>query len=160
MGQPQSIINGTPTSRERQARQKDALRHLQTGTEWQADDRRRRDSAQQAFPHQARFDSQVPEWAAQHCSSQKGITLFQDNDRGFYGWMRIHPDAYFINIECNSKATFFVLHHSGCQHFICNSARSQAKNHIEFCSFDRRSLEGLALQITGYEAAICPACLT
>jgi hypothetical protein len=161
--QSRNSISGVPTSRQRQDRQTDALRQLQTELERQAGNGGK-DSAQQAFPHQAQFDSQVPDLASQRCSLQeghhKGITLFQDDDSGFYDWMESHPDAYFINIIRNSKATFLVLHRSGCPRFTRNPARHQAKDHVKFCSTDRRNLEGLALQTTDCEATICPACLT
>jgi hypothetical protein len=45
------------------------------------------------------------------------ITVFRDDDPGFFCWLDDHPDGYFINSERNPKPTYLVLHRPSCPHF-------------------------------------------
>lgn len=45
------------------------------------------------------------------------ITIFKDDDGGFFGWLDDHPDGYFINCERKPKPNYLVLHRPSCPHF-------------------------------------------
>lgn len=37
-----------------------------------------------------------------------GILLFQDDDRGFFGWLEGNPGGYFVNSERNPRPAYLV----------------------------------------------------
>jgi hypothetical protein len=87
------------------------------------------------------------------------ITLFKDNDRGFYSWLQDNPKGYFINSERKPKPTYLILHRPNCSHFTGNPALHWTKDYVKFCSPNRRELEEWAVGTVGGEATPCPTCL-
>jgi serine/threonine protein kinase len=88
----------------------------------------------------------------------QSITHFQDDDRGFFGWLEHNPDGFFINSERNPKSTYLVLHSSNCPHFDRSPNIHWTKDYVKFCSPDRRELEEWVLGTVGAEARLCRTC--
>lgn len=89
---------------------------------------------------------------------QQSITVFRDDDRGFFGWLDDHQDGYFINTERTPKPAYLVLHRSGCPHFDRSSAVRWTKDYIKICSPSRGGLEEWAASTVRGEAAPCRTC--
>jgi hypothetical protein len=87
-----------------------------------------------------------------------GIMLFQDDDRGFFVWLEINPDGYFINSERRPRPSYLVLHRPGCPHFTGNPALHWTKDYVKFCSLRRRDLESWATRDVGGQVTLCRAC--
>src|SRR5579885_3182996 len=45
------------------------------------------------------------------------LTLFQDDDEGFFDWLDEHPDGFFLNAERNPGPRYLVMHQPSCPHF-------------------------------------------
>jgi hypothetical protein len=88
----------------------------------------------------------------------RSITLFQDDDSGFFAWLNDHPDGYFINSERSPKPTYLVLHRTGCSHFTGSPGLHWTKDYVKFCSPAREDLEDWALGSAGGEVTLCRAC--
>jgi hypothetical protein len=88
-----------------------------------------------------------------------GIMRFQDDDRGFFGWLEGNPDGDFDNSERNPRPAYLVLHRSGCPHFTGNPALHWTKDYVKHCSPDRSELEQWASSAIGGEVTSCVTCL-
>jgi hypothetical protein len=88
-----------------------------------------------------------------------GVLLFQDDDRGFFGWLEGNPGGYFVNSERNPRPAYLVLHRSDCSHFTGNPALHWTKDYVKHCSSDRRDLEQWASDAVGGQVTPCPTCL-
>jgi hypothetical protein len=71
----------------------------------------------------------------------QGVTLFRDDDTGFYAWLNQNPDGYFINTERKPNRNYLVLHRSPCPHFTGTETLKWTKNYVKLCSLDRPRLE-------------------
>jgi hypothetical protein len=85
------------------------------------------------------------------------ISVFRDDDRGFFQWLDDYPDGYFINSERNPKPTYLVLHRPTCKHFDRGPVR-WTKDYIKICSPDRSELEEWASSAVGGEVTLCRTC--
>jgi hypothetical protein len=87
-----------------------------------------------------------------------GITLFQDDDFGFFTWLESNPEGYFINSERRPRPAYLVLHRPGCPHFTGNPALHWTEEYIKFCSPRREDLENWATRDVGGKVTPCRAC--
>jgi hypothetical protein len=87
-----------------------------------------------------------------------GITVFQDDDRGFFSWLDDHPDSYFINSERAPKPTYLVLHRHDCSHFDRGTTVHWTKDYIKICCSDRSGLEEWATGTVGGDVTLCRTC--
>jgi hypothetical protein len=85
----------------------------------------------------------------------QAITVFKDDDRGFFGWLDDNQDGYFINCERNPKPNYLVLHRPNCTHFSCNPGRNWTKDYIKICSAGRSDLEEWAVGTVGGDVTLC-----
>jgi hypothetical protein len=83
------------------------------------------------------------------------VTLFRDDDSGFFDWRDAHPGSYFINTERNPGSTYLVLHRSSCHHFSRNPGLRWTKEYVKVCGDDRQGLEEWA---AGGEMTLCRTC--
>ncbi|HEX9519822.1 MAG TPA: hypothetical protein VF940_27065 [Streptosporangiaceae bacterium] len=90
-------------------------------------------------------------------TNSRDVKKFQDDDRGFLGWLDDNPDGYFINRARTPKPAHHVLHRSSCSH-IDRSPVIRWTRAAKFCSPRRRELEEWALRIGGGEAVLCQDC--
>jgi hypothetical protein len=88
-----------------------------------------------------------------------GITLFQDDDRGFFDWLADSPDRYFINTERKPKLSYLVLHRPNCRHFTGNPALHRTKDYVKYCSSCREDLETWTADTLGSDPTPCPTCM-
>jgi hypothetical protein len=88
----------------------------------------------------------------------QNITVFRDDDDGFFDWLRANPDSYFINSERNPRPMYLVLHRPNCSHFTGESNLHWTKDYVKFCSPDRGDLEEWALGTVGGEVTLCRTC--
>jgi hypothetical protein len=86
------------------------------------------------------------------------ITVFKDDDRGFFDWLEDHQDDYFINCERNPKPNYLVLHRAGCSHFDGGTGLHWTKDYIKICSPGRGDLEEWAAGTVGGEVTLCKRC--
>jgi hypothetical protein len=86
------------------------------------------------------------------------ISVFKDDDRGFFGWLDAHPAGYFINSERSPKSTYLVLHQRSCPHFDRSPAVHWTKDYIKICSASRGDLEEWATGRVGGELTLCRTC--
>jgi hypothetical protein len=86
------------------------------------------------------------------------ITIFVDNDNGFFAWLESNPDGYFINSERNPKPTYIVLHRPSCPHFKSPNKLHWTKDYVKFCSSNRADLEQWATGAVGGDPAPCRTC--
>ncbi|MGO9220542.1 MAG: HTH domain-containing protein [Streptosporangiaceae bacterium] len=85
------------------------------------------------------------------------ISVFRDDDPGFFQWLDDHPDGYFINSERNPKPTYLVLHRPSCKHFDRGPVH-WTKDYIKICSTDRSELEEWASGAVGGDVTLCRTC--
>lgn len=85
------------------------------------------------------------------------ISVFRDDDRGFFRWLDDHPDGYFINSERNPKPTYLVLHRPSCKHFDRGPVH-WTKDYIKICSTDRSGMEEWASGAVGGDVTLCRTC--
>jgi hypothetical protein len=88
------------------------------------------------------------------------LTVFQDDDRGFFSWLDDHQDGYFINCERRPKPTYLVLHHHGCPHIDRSTDVHWTKDYIKICSPGRGDLEEWATTTVGGDVTLCRTCFS
>lgn len=88
----------------------------------------------------------------------QSITLFQDDDRGFFHWLEENPHGYFINSERNPKPGYLILHRPSCPHFTGTPGLHWTRDYVKFCSQDRRALDEWAIGTVGGQTTLCQAC--
>jgi len=86
------------------------------------------------------------------------VTVFRDDDEGFWAWLDKHPDGYFINSERHPKPTYLVLHGPSCPHFTRDLSVHWTRDYIKICSPSRHDLEEWAAGTVGGQATLCSAC--
>jgi hypothetical protein len=86
------------------------------------------------------------------------ITIFKDDDRGFFNWLDEHPGGYLINCDRNPKRNYLVLHRPGCPHFDRSPSVHWTKDYIKVCSVGRSDLEAWAVGTVGGEVTLCSRC--
>lgn len=86
------------------------------------------------------------------------VTVFRDDDEGFFDWLDIHPDGYFINSERRPRPTYLVLHRPGCRHFTRNPSNHWTRDYIKICSSRRDDLEEWATGTVRGDVTLCSAC--
>jgi hypothetical protein len=89
------------------------------------------------------------------------IALFRDDDDGFFEWLDVHPNGFFLNCERTPTARYLVLHRPDCQHFKGERVHlNWTKDYIKLASEDRRDLEDWATATFGERAEIslCSSC--
>jgi hypothetical protein len=86
------------------------------------------------------------------------ITVFRDDDPGFFRWLDDHPDGYFINSERNPKPAYLVLHRPSCPHFDRGPAVHWTTDYIKICSPGRGDLEEWATRAVGGDVTLCRTC--
>lgn len=91
-------------------------------------------------------------------SSRQNVTIFRDDDRGFFSWLDGNPDGHFINSERKPRPTYLVLHRPGCSHFTRNSSIHWTKDYIKICSSDRSALEEWATGTVRGDVTLCGTC--
>jgi hypothetical protein len=87
------------------------------------------------------------------------ISVFRDDDRGFFDWLDDHPDGYFINSERRPKPTYLVLHRPSCPHFDRGPVH-WTKDYIKICSANRSELEEWATGTVGGDVTLCRDCFS
>jgi hypothetical protein len=87
----------------------------------------------------------------------QSISIFCDDDHGFFGWLDGHPDGYFLNCERRPKPNYLVLHRPSCPHFTRNPIH-WTKEYIKVCSVSRSDLEEWASGTVGGSATLCRNC--
>jgi len=89
------------------------------------------------------------------------ITLFQDDDEGFFDWLDEHPDGFFLNAERNPGPRYLVMHQPSCPHFKGDRAKMRwTKDYIKLCAEDSTPLEDWAEEAFGElaEPTLCSSC--
>lgn len=86
------------------------------------------------------------------------ITIFKDDDQGFFDWLDDHPDGYLINCERNPKPNYLVLHRPGCRHFDRAPSAHWTRDYIKICSSRRGDLEEWAVGTVGGDVTLCRTC--
>jgi hypothetical protein len=86
------------------------------------------------------------------------ITVFRDDDAGFFDWLEENPEGYFINSERNPKPTFLVLHQARCSHIDRSPSLDWTKEYVKICSARRSDLEEWAVDSLGGEVTLCRSC--
>lgn len=85
------------------------------------------------------------------------ISVFRDDDRGFFNWLDGHPDGYFINSERKPRPSYLVLHRPTCPHFT-RSPIHWTRDYIKVCSATRGDLEEWATGTVGGDLTLCRSC--
>jgi hypothetical protein len=88
----------------------------------------------------------------------QGITIFRDDDAGFFDWLDANQGGYFVNTERNPKANYLVLHAAACSHFDRSPSMHWTKDYVKVCSTDREELEDWAADAVGGEVTLCRSC--
>ena len=86
------------------------------------------------------------------------VTVFRDDDAGFFDWLDGHPDSYFINSERRPKPTYLVLHRPACSHFTRNPSIHWTREYVKICSPSRGDLEEWAIGTVGDSVTLCSTC--
>lgn len=89
-----------------------------------------------------------------------GVTIFRDDDDGFFEWLEAHPGGYFVNTERNPKPHYLVLHRPQCPHYKSSKPQQWTKAYVKACSADRADLEQWANDEVGGEVTLCPRCFS
>jgi hypothetical protein len=40
---------------------------------------------------------------------------FTEDDAGYLGWLREHPDGFVVNVERNARPAYVILHRASCR---------------------------------------------
>ncbi len=88
----------------------------------------------------------------------QGVTLFRDDDTGFFTWLDDNPDGYFINTERSPRPSYLVLHRSKCSHFDRGPNARWTKKYVKLCSCDRGHLEEWTVGTVEGEMTLCRTC--
>lgn len=91
-------------------------------------------------------------------SHPQTITIFKDDDQGFFDWLDDHQDGYFINCERNSKPNYLVLHRPTGPHFDRGPGLHWTKDYIKICSPGRDDLEEWVVGTVGGDVTLCRRC--
>jgi hypothetical protein len=86
------------------------------------------------------------------------VTVFRDDDEGFFDWLDGHPDGYFINSERRPSPTYLVLHRPACSHFTRNPSKQWTHEYVKVCSPGRGELEEWATGTVGGSVTLCSTC--
>ena len=86
------------------------------------------------------------------------LTVFHDDDEGFFEWIDANPEGYFINTERNPKPNYLVLHRPECPHFDRSSKAHWTRDYIKICSLGRPELEEWAEETVKGEVTLCRTC--
>ena len=86
------------------------------------------------------------------------VTIFRDDDDGFFEWLEGNPDGYIVNTERNPKAHYLVLHRPQGPHFKGGELLRWTKDYVKVCSADRADLEDWATDEVGGEVTLCRSC--
>lgn len=86
------------------------------------------------------------------------ITLFRDDDDGFFDWLDQNPEAYFVNTERKPNPNYLVLHQPQCPHFKGRKGEHWTKDYVKVCSPGRKELEDWAAGTVGGEVTLCKSC--
>lgn len=86
------------------------------------------------------------------------VTVFRDDDEGFFDWLEAHRDGYIVNSFRNPKPHYLVLHRPGCPHFKGSPELNWTKQYVKLCSDTRADLETWASETVGGEPTLCPSC--
>ncbi|MEV4316408.1 hypothetical protein [Actinocrispum sp. NPDC049592] len=89
------------------------------------------------------------------------MVRFEDDDRGYLGWLAAHPAEFVLNIERTlSPPTNLVLHSASC--YTINGTPARGKQwtgpYIKVCG-TRAELEGFVRREAGAQARVCRLCL-
>jgi hypothetical protein len=91
------------------------------------------------------------------------ITLFRDDDEGFFDWLDDHPGGFFLNCERNPTARYLVLHRPDCPHFKGDRTHlNWTKDYIKLAADTRSDLEDWATDGFGdsAEISLCTSCFS
>ena len=87
-----------------------------------------------------------------------GVSVFQDDDKGFFDWLAANPDGYFVNSERHPRAEYIRLHRPGCQSFKGSPELHWTKDYVKLCAIERGDLERWAFNALGSEVTPCELC--
>lgn len=87
-----------------------------------------------------------------------GLTLFRDDDEGFFAWLADNPGGYFINTERSPNPNYLVLHRPDCPHFRGGGSLHWTKDYIKVSATDRAALESWAIDTVQGEVTLCRSC--
>jgi hypothetical protein len=90
----------------------------------------------------------------------QSITVFRDDDLGFFDWLDENPEGYFVNSERNPKPTYLVLHYATCPHIDRSPSLHWTKEYVKICSAVRPDLEEWAAGSVGGEVTLCRSCFS
>lgn len=88
------------------------------------------------------------------------VTLFVDDDTGFFDWQEKNPEGHFINTYRRPTRTYLVLHRSACSHFKGSPELNWTSDYVKLCSMNREDLEAWAADTVGGEATLCGTCFS
>jgi hypothetical protein len=86
------------------------------------------------------------------------ISLYRDDDDGFFAWQSANPAGLFINTYRNPSPSYLVLHKSGCPHFKGSPELQWTVDYVKLCSGNRSDLEQWARQTVGGDTTLCGTC--
>jgi hypothetical protein len=86
------------------------------------------------------------------------ISVFKDDDMGFFDWLDHHPDGHFINSERHPKPGYLVLHRPACPHIDRDPGRRWTRDYIKICAESRSDLEEWAVGTVGGDVTLCSGC--
>jgi hypothetical protein len=89
---------------------------------------------------------------------RQSVTIFRDDDDGFFEWQEGNPNGHFINTERKPNPHYLVLHKSGCRHFKGGESLHWTRDYVKACSNVRDDLEGWASETVGGEVTLCGTC--
>jgi hypothetical protein len=87
----------------------------------------------------------------------EGVSIFRDDDAGFFAWLANHAEGFIVNTERRPKPNYLVLHRPSCPHFKGEGVH-WTKDYIKVCSDHRAGLEQWASDAVGGELTLCGTC--
>jgi hypothetical protein len=92
---------------------------------------------------------------AQH---PKSVTVFREDDQGFFEWLDANHGGYFINCDRNPNPRYLVLHLSSCSHIDRSPSKHWTREYVKVCSQARHDLEEWAHETVDGDVTLCGSC--
>jgi hypothetical protein len=91
-------------------------------------------------------------------TTSESVTIFRDDDEGFFEWLERNPDGFFINTERKPNRAYLMLHRPQCPHFKGGESLHWTKGYVKACSPQRDVLEEWATETVGGDVTPCRSC--
>lgn len=86
------------------------------------------------------------------------MTIFTDDDQGYFSWLAHHRDGFVVNANRTPSAKYLVLHQSQCYHIQKWEGYKSTVTYIKICSDNKAELHEWARRNFNGQLKVCRTC--